>query len=352
MERGLAVGLDGSSIGRGRKARGFTLVELLVVVAILALLIGMLMPTLGRARDLARRATCAAQINAIGKSVTLYVNDHGSYPPMGDNRFPGGWPKFYGILDTMDVAVPPRRTRGVGDYSVWEADEVWEKGFCPGMNVVEILRSADDALAAGYSPARKPALHRAAAGYQWNVTLRAAGPPMASFPTGRWTLQLWRPTGGWQTYDNTFWIDYTITLPGKSGWYICQAVSPQELLTPSSIAEAWDSHDFTTIPGVNVRNVKWDVENLVPGWHVGPQTKYMNGWAALNGARHPSSPNILYADGHVRANATRRLTRSDLGNSFPYGSLVGSQLNSWDDYRSGFGTLHYIVPRTEIRTSL
>ena len=351
MKRGMIIESAESPAANRRRRSAFTLVELLVVVAILALLIGMLMPTLGRSRDLARRATCAAQLNAIGKSVTLYVNDHGSYPPMGDNRFPGGWPKFYGILDAMDAGAP-QLTRGVGDYSAWEADEVWDKCFCPGMNAVEILRSADQALTDGYSPARKPALHRAAAGYQWNVALRAAGPPMPSFPTGRWTLELWRPTGGWQTYDNTVWTDYTITLPGQSSWYICQAVTPQELLTPSSIAEAWDSHDFNTIPGMNVRNAKWDVENLVPGWHVGPQTKYMNGWAALNGARHPGSPNILYADGHVRANATKRLAPSDLGGSFPYGSLVGSQLNSWDDYRAGFGTLHYIVPRTEIRTSL
>ena len=89
----------------------------------------------------------------------------------------------------------------------------------------------------------------------------------------------------------------------------------------------------------------WDVENLIPGWHVGPQSKYGNGYALLNGARHPESPNILYADGHVSANATKELTASDLGNPpASCGTFQDCLLNSWDDWDDDFGTMHYIVP--------
>jgi len=59
----------------GAAARAFTLVELLVVVAILALLLTMLMPTLGRAKELSRAVLCRTKMQAIGRGVVLYGED-------------------------------------------------------------------------------------------------------------------------------------------------------------------------------------------------------------------------------------------------------------------------------------
>ena len=64
-----------------RKKKAFTLIELLVVVAIIALLVSILMPALGRARELAKRVQCASNLSGLGKSFALYVNDfEESYP--------------------------------------------------------------------------------------------------------------------------------------------------------------------------------------------------------------------------------------------------------------------------------
>ncbi len=58
------------------RSRGFSLVELLVVIAIIALLLSILMPAIGRARESARRTVCLTNLHGLGQGFSMYAHDY------------------------------------------------------------------------------------------------------------------------------------------------------------------------------------------------------------------------------------------------------------------------------------
>ncbi|HPD29087.1 MAG TPA: DUF1559 domain-containing protein [Phycisphaerae bacterium] len=67
--------------GRQRERRGFTLIEVLVVAALIAMLLAILLPSLGRARHLARSVQCLSNLHQMGVAAHSYATTHGRFPP-------------------------------------------------------------------------------------------------------------------------------------------------------------------------------------------------------------------------------------------------------------------------------
>jgi len=95
--------------GEAGRGGGFTLVELLVVISIIALLTGILMPVLGKARKSAKSTVCKGQLRNVGMALRIYVSENNDTMPFAA-QLPSEEPNLPCITD---VLLPQLKVREV-----------------------------------------------------------------------------------------------------------------------------------------------------------------------------------------------------------------------------------------------
>src|SRR5436305_6936433 len=101
---------------RGIRRGGFTLVELLVVIGVIAVLMALLLPVLGRAREQARSVKCASNLRQIYGAIVMYANENRQMLPMPNDFVPTIWAVGMlgpGQMDFMNGTLWPYVARDV-----------------------------------------------------------------------------------------------------------------------------------------------------------------------------------------------------------------------------------------------
>ena len=237
---------------RNHKLRAFTLVELLVVVGIIALLIAILMPALGKAREQANRIKCAANLRAMGQALTMYVQQSRYYP---------GGMGTQGMIDHF--AIWPTRLRALlnGDQKVFhcpsrDAEFEWSASGGPAVASADVATPLLSMF--GYVPGEP--LLRPNQRFSYSYNLWGDG-TTTSLPTEKQ-----RGLGG------------TVSAPGRDPRFREMAAS--RIRAAAEMVAIVDSNgdgnlDFGTIP----------YRGTEPGYP---------------GTVHGGGANVLFCDGHVQ----------------------------------------------------
>lgn len=120
-----------------RRKAGFTLPELLVVIGIIGVLMGILMPVLGRARRSAREATCKVQIKQLAIECERYKNDWSLHPPWLSTLYPDYLTDKRLLLCPADYANPKGSQGGRPDAFPPPFDQFTELDDVRGNNASE-----------------------------------------------------------------------------------------------------------------------------------------------------------------------------------------------------------------------
>ena len=312
-------------IKRGAKSRGFTLIEVVAVVAIIGILVALLIPAVQMAREAARRARCSNNLHQIGIALSSYSSSTSCFPPGWGNN---GFSFLVAILPEMEQA-PLYHSLNLGEGPL---GVISKNATSLRVSVSVYLCPSDDAPMqtsggqTSYAGNRGVGVQK----YGYNGAFAVAAPvSLASFSDGlshTAAVSEWLSGGALEGLRDpkrtVFRTPVELTAPADFELFAstCRSLDANtaEFGAPSSKGTIWLSGEF----GMSLYNHTLTVN----------QTSCTNGTAFQQGAwtvssGHDKGVNLLFGDGHVQF--LRETVRQEISRTI--GSRDGGETLSIDE---------------------
>ncbi len=111
-----------------RRQKGFTLIELLVVITIIAMLVAILVPVLGRARRLVKGVLCKSYLREWGVAFLMYAEDNEGYLPAASSEWPNVLQLYYNDVKSLfccPMATKPVSEGGRHPFAAFSISGAW-----------------------------------------------------------------------------------------------------------------------------------------------------------------------------------------------------------------------------------
>lgn len=225
----------------------FSLMELLLVIAIISILVALLVPTLVRSKERARQIQCVSNLRQLGEGLQIYLGENHKYPLFVDTSFPTNASPL--ILDTWVTTLGTQL-----GYNYRTDSNFWNRGIwlCPGVKSKGVLGSGFESY--GYN----------AFGIGTNSDSLGLG--------------------------GTYGFSHTVQV-GSQGWPIVKpAVNESAVATPSAMMAVGDG-----IHGTGTQ--LFSGQGML--WRHGSYTGFSD--STPPNARHRGSANVVFCDGHIES---------------------------------------------------
>lgn len=180
----------------------FTLIELLVVVAIIGILVSILLPSLAKSREIARRAVCKNNLKQCGLASTLYAETNDSV--LSDTRGPGDGNQRN--LGKLGVSTINELDPFMGTWAVSDCPNFATKTYGNGRDTVEYSSYRIGLIYTGQFAPETNIQSYPGPGENWIAPHRLTDDNKLIL----WADKVWARDGGWDT-----WIPHT-----ASGWFV------------------------------------------------------------------------------------------------------------------------------------